>query len=79
VYILFTDGEVFTTGTNTKLPAPSTLNALPSKEGVVELVLVKFVNLTPDVPAVALVICNLVLGVVVPIPTLVPVAVGKVF
>lgn len=59
-------------------PVASTLNALLF-HAVVVVVLVKFVNLTPDVPAVALVICSLVLGVVVPIPTFVPDAVGKVF
>jgi hypothetical protein len=46
---------------------------------VVAVALVKLVNLTPEVPAVALVICNLVDGEVVPIPTFVPLAVGKMF
>ena len=39
----------------------------------------KFVILKPDVPAVALVSCSLVLGADVPIPTFDPEAVGKTF
>jgi hypothetical protein len=65
-------------GTRITLPLVSTLNErLFAVLAVLELV--RFVNLSPDVPLVALVNCNLVLGDPVPIPTFVPAPVGNVF